>query len=125
MFKIPKAEKRIAENRINDKRQTAVVENGVSITPMPVTMKETVTITYDGLLAQSGAALIYAHVGNGNNSYWDNVQDIPMKMENKVWSANLKPADSRLNFCFHDGANNWDNNNGYNWSLTIHNGQQV
>ena len=119
LFKIPNAQK-----RIQNKNQTAYVEEGVSITPMPVTMDETVTITYDGLLAQNNAATIYTHVGNGFSDYWTNIQDIPMKKEGNVWMARVTPSDSRLNFCFYDGANNWDNNNGYNWSLTIHNGKQ-
>jgi len=119
MFKLPTAEK-----RIKNKKQTAYVEEGVSITPMPVTMDETVTITYDGLLAQNKAETIYAHMGNGFSDSWTNIQDIPMKKEKTVWTASVIPADSRMNFCFHDGADNWDNNNGYNWSLTIHNGKQ-
>ena len=53
-----------------------------------------------------------------------NVQDIPMKKTNNVWSASIIPSDSRLNFCFYDGANNWDNNNGHSiGGLTVHNGK--
>lgn len=121
MFKIPKAEKRINNKRLT----TTFVEKGVSITPMPVTLEEEVTITYDGLLAQSGASAIYAHLGNGSSDNWKNVQDLPMTKEEGAWSISIIPADSRMNFCFHDGANNWDNNYGYNWSCTIHNGKQV
>lgn len=119
MFKLPTAEK-----RIKNKKQTAYVEEGVTITPMPVTMDDPVTITYDGLLAQNNVAAIYAHVGNGFSDYWTNVQDIPMKKEGNIWAANVIPSDSRMNFCFHDGADNWDNNYGHDWSLTIHNGKQ-
>ncbi|MGI6588288.1 MAG: carbohydrate-binding protein [Peptococcia bacterium] len=119
MFKFPRAQK-----RIKNKKQTAYVEKGVSITPMPVTMDETVMITYDGLLAQSNAQTIYAHVGNGFSDYWEDIQDIPMKKESNTWTASIIPSDSRLNFCFHDGAGNWDNNYGHNWSLTVHNGKQ-
>ena len=42
MFKISTDEK-----KSNNKQQTAYVGEGVSITPMPVTMMETVTIEYD------------------------------------------------------------------------------
>ncbi|MGI6144961.1 MAG: carbohydrate-binding protein [Clostridia bacterium] len=120
MFKISTDEK-----KSNNKQQTAYVGEGVSITPMPVTMMETVTIEYDGLLSQNNTDNIYLHVGHGLSDYWTNVQDIPMKKTNNVWSASIIPSDSRLNFCFHDGANNWDNNNGHNWSLTVHNGKQI
>lgn len=123
MVKFPMPDKRISH-----KKQTAYVEEGVSITPMPVTMEETVNITYNGLLAQNNTDTVYLHLGNGLSDFWTNIQDIPMeKMANEynVWTANVIPSDSRLNFCFHDGSNNWDNNYGHNWSLTVHNGKQV
>lgn len=118
MFKIPGVEKM-------HKKQTAYVEKGVNITPMPVTMEDTVNICYNGLLAENNAERIYMRVGNGPNVYWTNIRDIPMEKENNVWTASIIPTDSRLNFCFHDGANNWDNNYGHNWSLTVHNGEQI
>jgi len=120
MFKFPSAEKRIA-----NKKQTTYVEEGVSITPMPVTMNETVSISYDGLLAQNNAGSIYLHVGNGLSDYWTNIQDVSMEKENDVWTTNVLPLGARMNFCFHDGANNWDNNYGHNWSFTVHNGKQI
>ncbi|MDD2401014.1 MAG: carbohydrate-binding protein [Clostridia bacterium] len=113
----------IPEKRINNKANTSVIEEGVSISPMPVTMDETVKIGYEGLLAQNGATNIFAHVGYGSSNSWDNIQDISMRKENNIWNCEIVPNDSRLNFCFHDDANNWDNNNGYDWSLTIHNGK--
>lgn len=119
MFKLPHAQRRI------EKRQTAQVDEGVSITPMPITMEEEVTITYDGLLAQNNAQDLYLHVGSGESSNWDNVQDIKMKRVNKYWSTNLVPTDSPMHFCFHDGANHWDNNADLNWSVMIHNGQLI
>ncbi len=117
MFRLPGIERRI------NKKQTAYVEEGVSITPMPLTMDESVTITYDGLLAQSGAHNVFVHLGAGNSNEWTNVQDLEMKKENNRWTTEFVPSDSRLNFCFHDGADNWDNNYNLNWSLTIHNGK--
>nr|WP_236995025.1 carbohydrate-binding protein [Heliomicrobium modesticaldum] len=27
-----------------------------------------------------------------------------------------------VHFCFHDSAHNWDNNNGLNWTIQVHNG---
>lgn len=104
------------------KKRTAVVEEGVSISPMPVTMGEIVTVNYDGLLAQNGATSIYTHVGYGKNDKWDYIEDIPMIKASEVWSCNILPKDARINFCFHDGANHWDNNYERNWSLTVHDG---
>ena len=99
---------------------------GVSISPMPVTAGERVTVKYNGLLAQSGADALYLHTGFGPKD-WRNVSDIPMLREKAgTWKADveLDPNEtSRLNFCFRDTASNWDNNSGLNWSLEIHNGQ--
>ncbi|HHZ16954.1 MAG TPA: carbohydrate-binding protein [Peptococcaceae bacterium] len=119
MFRLPTAQRRI------EKRQTAQIDHGISITPMPITMNEEVTITYDGHLAQNNAQAVYLHVGSGDVRSWENVQDIQMEKVNDAWVANIVPTDSRLNFCFHDGANNWDNNYNLNWSVTVHNGRQI
>ncbi len=98
---------------------------GVSVSPMPVTAGEHVTVKYNGLLAQAGADTLYLHSGFGSRD-WRNVSDIPMTQEKAgSWKAevHLDPNEtSRLNFCFKDRANNWDNNYGLNWSLEIHNG---
>jgi hypothetical protein len=53
------------------------------------------------------------------------VQDIKMKKgRDGSWSASLVVNDpTRLNFCFHDGADHWDNNSGRNWSYEIHDGE--
>lgn len=109
-----------------NKVRTVNIEEGVNISPMPVTLGEPIQIAYEGLLARSGAAQVYTHLGYGNNESWSDVRDIPMSEAAKGWHCNLTPDVSsavRLNFCFHDGANHWDNNNGHNWSLTIHNGE--
>ncbi|MDX9873009.1 MAG: carbohydrate-binding protein [Clostridia bacterium] len=100
---------------------TEVVE-GISITPIPATAGETITIRYDGLLAKSGAQSVYAHLGYGHNDSWDNVEDIVMTNVPQGWTCDILPKGERVNFCFHDGADNWDNNYGYNWSIMIHNG---
>jgi hypothetical protein len=107
------------------KRTTAVVDKDVSVTPMPVTMGEVVTLNYDGLLSQSGAASLYAHVGYGDKDRWRFVEDIPMSKTVDSWTCNIMPRDSLLHFCFHDGANHWDNNYSRNWSITIHDGGLV
>jgi hypothetical protein len=117
MLKIPGPQKRIA------KRMTSEIDQGVSITPMPITMNEEVTITYNGLLAENNAENVYLHVGTGDSANWQDVQDIKMERESNHWTANIVPNESPLHFCFHDGANNWDNNYNLNWSVTIHNGR--
>jgi hypothetical protein len=99
---------------------------GVSVSPMPITAGEEVTVKYNGLLAQSGADSVYLHAGFGAAGSWHDVVDIAMLQEKPgVWKATLPlvPEEtSRLNFCFKDRAENWDNNYGLNWSFDIHNG---
>lgn len=99
-------------------------EFGIEVTPVPVTAGDEVTVRYSGLLAQNGASQIILHAGFGDNQAWQNIQDIPMQKKGpNTWEARLAVGtDSRLNFCFHDGADHWDNNNGRNWSYEVHNG---
>jgi hypothetical protein len=46
------------------------------------------------------------------------VRDIPMTESSPaVWTCTIRAASGgRLEMCFHDGAGNWDNNSGKNWS---------
>lgn len=100
-------------------------EFGIEVTPVPMTAGEQVTIRYSGLLAQNGADKLVLHTGFGGNQAWFDVKDVSMqKVGANTWEAKLPlTSDSRLNFCFKDSAENWDNNNGKNWSYEIHNGQ--
>lgn len=109
---------------VSRKKRTAEIDSGVKVQPMPITLGETVTIDYQGLLAQSGANQVFAHIGYGPHENWTGIQDVMMELKGgNTWSCEIEPLGSRLNFCFHDGANNWDNNNGHNWSVTIHDGE--
>ena len=112
----------IKRTAVNSKNRSSLIEEGVEITPIPVTEGESVTIKYDGLLARSGADKVYTHLGYGSSDQWKDVQDIPMMNTKSGWTCEAVAQEKRLNFCFHDAANNWDNNNGYNWSVTVHNG---
>ncbi|MEA4883792.1 MAG: carbohydrate-binding protein [Clostridia bacterium] len=106
--------------------ENSFLAGGVAVSPMPVTAGERITVKYNGLLAQSGADSVYLHAGFGARE-WRNVADVPMTQEKPgTWKAalSLDPNEnSRLNFCFKDRAENWDNNYGLNWSLEVHNGQ--
>ena len=98
---------------------------GVNVYPTPITRGEHVNIIYDGLLASSGADEVYLHVGFGTHGNWQDIRDIKMFHTGRGWEQTLKASDpSRLNFCFKDSADNWDNNSGYNWSFEIHDGRQ-
>ena len=105
------------------RRKLEEVADGIFMDTVPITAGDEVRLKYKGLLAQSGARTIYLRTGYGTGT-WEGVQDIPMrKGRDGSWAASLVVDNSsRLNFCFHDGANNWDNNNGMNWSYEIHDG---
>ncbi len=92
---------------------------GVSIDPFPPAAGDSVSVSYSGLLANSGADRIYAHVGYGLGK-WSNIEDIEMSRQGDRFVAHVKvePGDM-LNICFKDSASNWDNNNGNNWSTKI------
>lgn len=98
---------------------------GVVVDPTPITAGEEITVLYNGLLAQSGADQVYLHVGYGMADHWNAVAD--MRMAKTGWgfvkTMSVPDASTRLNFCFKDTAENWDNNNGDNWSFQIHNGR--
>ena len=100
------------------------VVDGIYMDPVPITVGDEVKLKYKGKLATAGANSIYLRAGYGFDQ-WTDVQDIKMrKGRDGSWSASLVVNDpTRLNFCFHDGADHWDNNSGRNWSYEIHDGE--
>ncbi len=98
---------------------------GVVVDPTPITAGEEITVLYYGLLARSGADQVFMRVGYGDAGDWRDVKDLKMSRTGWGWVKTLEmPDDSRFNFCFRDSADNWDNNNGMNWSFEIHNGNR-
>ena len=95
---------------------------GVKVSSSKAKAGETLTIRYNGLLAQCGADSVYVHSGYGD-LLWNDVKDIPMSEEIPgTWKAAVGVDPScgpRVNFCFKDSADNWDNNYGYNWNVDI------
>ena len=78
----------------------------------------TVKISYSGKLFQDKADEVYIHYGFG--LLWENLQDVKMEKTELGFQAEITLDDSdSLNFCFNDGQNNWDNNDGYNYSFAI------
>jgi len=120
--------KRAGTRRARQPRATAPagVDDGVYVSPTPITAGDSVTVKYRGLLAKAGADQVYLHMGYGYNT-WDRVSDVPMtKADRNAFEAKVHvPLEetSRFHFCFRDSAGNWDNNNGRDWSYEIHNGE--
>ncbi len=92
---------------------------GVQVKPLSEDGKE-VSILYSGQLARSDAGEIYLHCGFGDRHTWGTVSDLPMGRKNEGWEKTVRIKEgNQLNFCFRDGVNNWDNNNGANWAYRI------
>ncbi|WP_010247579.1 carbohydrate-binding protein [Acetivibrio cellulolyticus] len=90
---------------------------GVSLT----TLGDKVILTYNGLLAKSGANQVFATIGFGDNTNWQNVSTSPMNNKNQhMFELSIPAKDSgQINVAFKDSANNWDNNSGKNYSFYI------
>ncbi|MBO8127120.1 MAG: carbohydrate-binding protein [Firmicutes bacterium] len=98
-------------------------EYGIEVSPTPITAGETVTVRYNGTLAEQGAKQITLHAGYGTGDNWEEVFDVPMtKQPDGSWTAEVAiDTDSQFHFCFTDGKS-WDNNYGKNWTYEVHNG---
>ena len=92
---------------------------GVSISPAFPSEQSIVRITYNGLLVQKGAADVFAHVGYGYK--WEKANDYKMSKTSHGYevSIDIPRYTDRLNICFKDTANNWDNNAGANYSFEV------
>ncbi|PRX34908.1 putative carbohydrate-binding protein with starch-binding CBM53 [Orenia metallireducens] len=98
----------------------------IRIEPFPVKAGQRVRVGYNGLLAKSGANQVYLHAGlSRHGDIWEQAKDIVMDNNIDTWTAELEvPTEfEKFNFCFKDCADNWDNNNGKNWTYTIVHGQ--
>lgn len=106
------------------RRKLEEVVEGIFMEPTPITVGDEVRMKYQGKLATKGVDNIYLRAGYGVGD-WTDVQDIKMKRgRDGSWSASLVANDpTRLNFCFHDGNDQWDNNAGRDWSYEVHNGE--
>ncbi len=94
------------------------MQGGVVASPYPVNTGENLRIIYNGLLAQSGADRVFLHMGYGPSTHWSSIRDQEMVRTEHGFEATLRvEKPDRINFCFKDSANNWDNNNGLNWSV--------
>lgn len=97
------------------------VVDGIYLEPVPITLGDELKIKYKGTLAESATGKIYLHAGFGSGE-WEKILDVPMKKtRDGGWSVTI-PVDepSNFNFCFRDEDQNWDNNQGKNWSYQVH-----
>lgn len=89
--------------------------NGITISPTKFSAGDKIKITYNGMLSQNGATEVFAHIGWGNS--WNNISDIKMSKTKSGFTATVVASDSLLNVCFKDICENWDNNNGNDYTI--------
>ena len=77
-----------------------------------------VKISYTGKFFQDNSNDVSIHYGFGVN--WNNVNDIEMEKTELGYQAEIEIGEgTSFNFCFKNGANEWDNNNGENYVFPI------
>lgn len=92
--------------------------NGITIAPAIPSVGEKIKITYNGLLAKSGATEVYAHIGFGDKWAYNN--DYKMNKTANAFETTIQISSPKsINICFRDSAFNWDNNSGKNYNFDI------
>ena len=77
-----------------------------------------IKISYAGKLFQNNSEEVFIHYGFGLN--WDNLGEIKMEKTELGFQAELELISSdTFNFCFRNGNDEWDNNNGQNYVFPI------
>lgn len=77
-----------------------------------------VKISYTGRFFQDGSNDVFIHYGFGLN--WDNVNEIQMERTELGFQAEINlNASETFNFCFRNGNNEWDNNDGQNYIFNL------
>lgn len=77
-----------------------------------------VKISYTGKLFEENNDKVYLHYGYGLQ--WDNVSEVEMVKTELGYQAEVElVASDSLNLCFRNSNNEWDNNNGQNYSFPI------
>lgn len=78
----------------------------------------TVKISYTGKFFQDDSEKVFIHYGFDLN--WSNVNDIEMeKTELGYQSEIILDGENSFNFCFKNDKNQWDNNDGQNYSFVL------
>ncbi len=92
--------------------------SGVRLTEIKET-QDMLKLSYNGLLAKSGAMEIYSVIGYGDNQNWENTTYFPMKRVDSQSFELIFPSrrSGNINIAFKDGIENWDNNSGKNYSF--------
>ena len=77
-----------------------------------------VKISYTGKLFQNDSSDVFLHYGFGNN--WDDLNDVKMEKTELGFQAEIHLNEGEtFNFCFRNGSDEWDNNDGQNYIFPI------
>ena len=77
-----------------------------------------IKISYTGKLFEENSSNVYLHYGYGLQ--WDNVSEVEMVKTELGYQAEIELMSSdSLNLCFRNSNNEWDNNNGQNYTFPI------
>lgn len=76
-------------------------------------------VSYSGTLAQQDTPSINLLVGYGDVNNWTNVTSYNMtKTNSKTFEVKIpRSINTNIHLAFSDDSNNWDNNNGQNYSF--------
>ena len=93
-------------------------ENGVKLSKQSAKIGDKVELIYNGLLKNSGATEVKAHIGY--NEGWDEIQTLDMELKDDAFTVSLTLTNSgTLKCAFVDPLGNWDNNSGENYSFKV------
>lgn len=77
-----------------------------------------VKISYTGTFFEDNSEKVFIHYGFGNS--WSNLQDIEMEKTDLGFQATIELVSSEdFNFCFKNEKDQWDNNEGQNYTFKI------
>ena len=77
-----------------------------------------VKISYTGKFFQDASEEVSIHYGFGLN--WDNINDIKMEKTDLGFQAEIQLLEGdTFNFCFKNGNDEWDNNDGQNYVFNL------
>lgn len=78
----------------------------------------TIKISYTGTFFENNSEKVFIHYGFGEN--WENVEDKEMEKTELGFQAEIElPESDYLKFCFKNDQEEWDNNDGQDYSFQI------
>lgn len=77
-----------------------------------------VKLSYTGKLFQNNSEEVFIHYGFGDN--WENVTELPMNKTELGFQVEIQLNNNdKLNLCFRNSNNEWDNNDYKNYTFQI------